>query len=200
MKPKLSSILYFKILLLLVFNSSALTSYYDETNPLDASKSSSDLNKEFWEIMYQNSMLNTRTKYNVLNDEKVCFTCPIDRNIFTSLYHDALDSGAANAQQQHQAPPRVTISWATQLNENRIIFFCKNNTRRATNPLYISSDESSIENGMSSTQMEFSCENNRLCLHNVRNSYPKNYQCYVKSYVLNVRMDVIGKRIEKYIN
>lgn len=166
-------------------------------------------NKEFWDQIYQNSMLNTKTKYNSLSGDKVCFTCPIDRNIFTSLYHEALSSAAKEANNDpstsHSSgtPPRVTISWATQINENRVIFFCRNNTRIATSPVYLSlghvdSSSSGDSAGMNaihdtdSGELEYSCENNNLCLLNVKKSYPISYQCFVKSYILNVKLNVIG--------
>ncbi|CAF0842396.1 unnamed protein product [Brachionus calyciflorus] len=185
-----SSILNFLFIYInLIVTYTSCQSYFQD-DQVSVTKSSTELNKEFWETLYQNSLLNTRNKYNVLNDEKVCFTCPVDRSTFTSLYHEAIDA-MTQQNQQHQAPPRVTISWIAQLNENRVIHFCSNNTRKVNNPLQLSSNGmNSNEVGMS-TQLEFSCENNRLCLHNVKNAYPKNYQCLIKSYVLDVKLDVI---------
>jgi hypothetical protein len=159
---------------------------YNYQNNFDSS------NKEFWDQIYQNSMLNTKTKYNALSGDKVCFSCPIDRNIFTSLYHEAID-GRSNG-----TPPRITISWATQLNENRVIFFCRNNTRIATNPVILSLNQESLDKSNSiyendGSELDYSCENNYLCLINVKKSYPQIYQCFIKSYVLNVKLNVIGK-------
>lgn len=146
--------------------------------------------KDFWENLYQNSLLNTRNKFNVLNGEKVCFTCPVDRNTFSNLYQE---SASPLSNQEHQLPPKVTISWIAQLNGNRVIPFCSNNTRKVPNPLQLSSNGLNSDEAGISTQIEFSCENNRLCLHNVKNSYPNNYQCLIKSYALDVKLDVIGK-------
>ena len=156
-------------------------------------------NKDFWDNIYQNSILNTKTKYNTVSGEKVCFTCPIDRSTFTSLFHQA----AKSANTPGEAPPRITIAWSTQLSENRMIFFCRNNTRMSSAPIYLGSDN---ENGQQADfgtirtsgggdggELDYSCENDRLCLINLRHNYPENYQCLVKSYVLNVRLNVIGK-------
>ena len=170
-----------------------------------------DPNQDFWDTLHQASMFTKKKPYNILHNEKVCFTCPIDRETFASLYQEAAKSvpggeaGLQNMQQTNMpAPPRVSISWATQLPENRIIFFCRNNTRIATTPIHLSSDydphtsgNSADESarsggGMVESQLEYSCENNRLCLSNVKNNYPHAYQCYVKSYVLNVKLNVIG--------
>lgn len=151
---------------------------------------SAESDKEFWENLYQNSLLNTRNKFNALNGEKVCFTCPIDRSTFSRLYQE---SSSPVSSQESQLPRRVIISWIAQLNGNRVIPFCSNNTRKVANPLQLSSNGLNSDEVGVSTQIEFSCENNRLCLHNVKNSYPSNYQCLVKSYVLDVKLNVIGK-------
>lgn len=170
---------------------------YDTSNIYDDNRvvetDSRSLNKEFWEQIYQNSMLNTRTRYSVLNDERVCFTCPIDRGIFNSLYAEAMDQ--TNISNLQSLPP-LTITWAAQLNEQRVLFFCRNNSRLSTNPIHLSSNDLTSSGTVytsTGTELEYSCENHRLCLTNVKNSFPKNYQCFVKSYVLNVRLDVIGK-------
>ena len=108
-------------------------------------------------------------------------------------------------------PPRITISWATELNENRVIFFCRNNSRIASNPVYLSlgagdrnheeadgaeQDPNAIQSSGGrgeSGELEYSCENNNLCLLNVKKSYPLTYKCFVKSYILPVKLNVIGK-------
>lgn len=158
----------------------------DVTDPPHA-LSTSTLNKNFWDNIYQNSILNTKTKYNTLAGEKVCFTCPIDRNTFQSLFHQAeLASG-----QTGKVPPRITIAWTTQLSGNRMIFFCRNNTRMTRSPIHLGSDTTSSDGG----QLDYTCENDRLCLTNLKHNYPENYQCLVKSYVLPVKLNVIGKFI-----
>ena len=154
-------------------------------------------NKDFWDNIYQNSILNTKTRYNTLSGEKVCFTCPIDRSTFTSLFHQA----AKTANTPGEAPPRITIAWSTQLSENRMIFFCRNNTRMSSAPIFLGSDNENgqqadfgtVRGGGDGGELDYSCENDRLCLINLRHNYPENYQCLVKSYVLNVRLNVIGK-------
>ena len=162
---------------------------------------STDPNQEFWETLHQNSMFNTRKTYNVPNNEKVCFTCPIDREIFKSLYDAAAGSTHAvyGGQKVVPAPPRVSIAWATELPENRLIFFCRNNTKITTSPIHLSSDYDMNGGGgagdksLGDSQLDYTCENNRLCLLNAKNSYPHMYKCYVKSHVLNVKLNVIGK-------
>lgn len=171
-----------------------------DPNTIESSSSSSNMAAEFWEQIYQNSMLNTKSRYNVLNDERVCFTCPIDRATFTSLYHEALDQSSSQAIGTMQSLPPLTITWAAPLNENRVLFFCRNNSRLTSSPVYLSSDvivDPPVGGGgngrQHGAQLEYSCESNRLCLNAVKSFYPKSYQCFVKSYVLNVKLDVIGK-------
>lgn len=165
---------------------------------------SADSNQEFWETLHQTSMFNTRKTYNVPNNEKVCFTCPIDREIFTSLYHEA-STGVGDTNQIYgkkvvPAPPRVSISWATEMSENRLIFFCRNNTKITTSPIHLSNDYDTqiggndlMQKSVGDSQLDYTCENNRLCLLNAKNNYPHMYKCYVKSYVLNVKLNVIGR-------
>lgn len=164
----------------------------NDPNKIDSN--ANNVAAEFWEQIYQNSMLNTKSRYNVLNDERVCFTCPIDRATFTSLYHEALDQSSSQALGTMQSLPPLTITWAAQLNENRVLFFCRNNSRLIAPSISLSGDIASSQNDRQhGAQLEYSCESNRLCLNSVKSSYPKSYQCFVKSYVLNVKLDVIGK-------
>jgi hypothetical protein len=163
-----------------------------------------DPNQEFWESLHQNSMFNTRKTYNVPNNEKVCFTCPIDREIFKNLYDAAAGSTHAvyGGQKVVPAPPRVSIAWATELPENRLIFFCRNNTKITTSPIHLSSDydiNGGGDKSLGDSQLDYTCENNRLCLLNAKNNYPHMYKCYVKSHVLNVKLNVIGK-LEFFFN
>jgi hypothetical protein len=159
-----------------------------------------DPNKEFWESMYQNSILNTKRRYNVLNGDRICFTCPIDRNTFTQLYNDARKSSKLNS---NQAPPPITIVWAAELTQKRLIFFCRNNTKISQRPIYLTNEISSEGHSSpldhsSAAELEYSCEHNRLCLNDVKNSYPDTYQCSIKSFVSNVKMNVIGKHLVNY--
>jgi hypothetical protein len=182
------------ILLLALVNANAFSNQdivqFGDSPPapvISESSSASAANKNFWDNIYQNSILNTKTKYNTLSGEKVCFTCPIDRDTFQSLFHQAeLASGTPG-----EVPPRTTIAWTTQLSGNRMIFFCRNNTRMSNSPIYLGNDnkDESADGG----ELDYSCENDRLCLRNLRHNYPENYQCLVKSYVLNVKLNVIGK-------
>ena len=181
----------FKILFICIF-SVASCFYYEndetmrhsamvlETRPTLIDES----NKEFWENFYQNSLLSTKTKYNVINGEKVCFTCPIDRSTFTNLYQEAKQDLPADT-----VPAKISIAWSTQFSENRMIFFCRNNTKIKTGPIYLNNEGQNSD----ASQLDYSCENSRLCVHNVKLSYPDSYQCLVKSYVLNVKLNVIGK-------
>lgn len=180
----------------------------NESNRVDKI-STANVATEFWEQIYQNSMLNTKSRYSVLNDERVCFTCPIDRTTFTSLYHEALDQSSSQTLGSMQSLPPLTITWAAQLNENRVIFFCRNNSRLTSSPVYLSGDVMGAAGGGAAAaaaaslahhqqqqhgaQLDYSCESNRLCLSSVKSFYPKSYQCFVKSYILNVKLDVIGK-------
>lgn len=180
------------ILFLLVnlTNSSLINSpsFYQDitsTNQDDTTKYP-DSSKEFWENMYQYSIVTPRTKFNALSGSRVCFTCPIDRTTFQNLYQEV---GRSSHTPANQAPPRVSISWATQMAENRVIFFCRNNSRISSSPVYLASDN----DGKTGGELDYSCENNRLCLSNVKSSYPDTYQCMVKSYVLNVKLNVVGK-------
>jgi hypothetical protein len=180
------------ILIALLQLTETVMSYLEDKNELFSSQKK-DTNKEFWDLLYQNSMLNSKVKYNSLNGDKVCFVCPVDRNIFTSLYHDAL---AINYGKNNGTPNRITISWATQFNENRIVFFCRNNTKIALNPVILSYsndlDGLNNVNDNNVSELDYICENNKLCLINVKKSYPQTYQCFIKSYVLNVKLNVIG--------
>lgn len=176
---------------------SILPNEIDHTHSTSAEVHSpyTDPNKEFWESMYQNSILNTKRRYNVLNGDRICFTCPIDRNTFTQLYNDARKSSKLNS---NQAPPPITIVWAAELSQKRLIFFCRNNTKISQRPIYLTNEiandghSSSIDHS-SAAELEYSCEHNRLCLNDVKNSYPDTYQCSIKSFVSNVKMNVIGK-------
>jgi hypothetical protein len=171
-----------------LYSSTSMVEFGDEpahATPHTGEMTTSTMNKNFWDNIYQNSILNTKTRYNTLAGEKVCFTCPIDRNTFQSLFHQAeLASGKPG-----EVPPRLTIAWTTQLSGNRMIFFCRNNTRMTRTPIHLGSDNDEADGG----QMDYSCENDRLCLSNLKHNYPENYQCLVKSYVLPVKLNVIGK-------
>ena len=171
-----------------LYSSTSMVEFGDEpahATPHTGEMTTSTMNKNFWDNIYQNSILNTKTRYNTLAGEKVCFTCPIDRNTFQSLFHQAeLASGKPG-----EVPPRLTIAWTTQLSGNRMIFFCRNNTRMTRTPIHLGSDTDEADGG----QMDYSCENDRLCLSNLKHNYPENYQCLVKSYVLPVKLNVIGK-------
>ena len=165
---------------------------------------SSDPNQEFWEVMHQNTRFSDKKSYSVRNDDKVCLTCPIDREIFTNLYQEAAANTPGFSQKLVPAPQRVSISWATEPSENRLIFFCRNNTKITSGPVALNSDydaqggsSGGQDRGVSDTQLDYTCENNRLCLLNAKKSYPHIYKCYVKSYVLNVNLNVIGKIFEK---
>lgn len=161
-------------------------------NAINKLMPASESNKQFWDNMYQNSLLNTKTKYNSLSGENVCFTCPIDRNTFDSLFREAAKAAGTP---DGMAPPRVTITWSSPLTNDRLIFFCRNNTRMTSSPIYLSSDNNDQNSlgASDSGQIEYSCDNNRLCLTNLKHNYPENYQCMVKSYLLNVKLNVIGK-------
>ena len=177
---------------------SILPNEIDHTHSTSAEVHSpyTDPNKEFWESMYQNSILNTKRRYNVLNGDRICFTCPIDRNTFTQLYTDARKSSKLNS---NQAPPPITIVWAAELSQKRLIFFCRNNTKISQRPIYLTNEIAASDGHVSSidhssaAELEYSCEHNRLCLNDVKNSYPDTYQCSIKSFVSNVKMNVIGK-------
>jgi hypothetical protein len=168
-----------------------------QTNRINLEASES--NKQFWDKIYTNSLLNTKTKYNSLSGENVCFTCPIDQTTFDSLYQEA--KRTQQQQESSKSPPKITIAWSSQLSNDRVIFFCRNNTRMTSSPIYLSSDQMDSDlihtdggsSSSDSSQLEYSCDNNRLCLTNLKHNYPENYQCMVKSYVLNVKLNVIGK-------
>lgn len=169
-----------------VFPKSNLIEFGSESeNAIQPGISQNTLNKNFWDNIYQNSILNTKTKYNTLSGEKVCFTCPIDRDTFQSLFHQAEQSTKSPG----EVPKRITIAWTTQLSGNRMIFFCRNNTRMSQSPIYLGSDNPDGTND--GGELDYSCENDRLCLTNLKHNYPENYQCLVKSYVLPVKLNVI---------
>jgi hypothetical protein len=141
-------------------------------------------NKDFWETMYQNSMLNKKTRYDILSSGSVCFTCPIDRAMFQNLYNEAR---AQSNQSGSIAPPRISIGWSSEVN-NRFIFFCKNNSKDfAKVPLLPDGEYGS------GGEIEYVCEDNKLCLLNVKPNYPQKYKCYAKSHVVNVNMNVVGR-------
>ena len=185
-------------------NSIQLPNEIDHTHSTSAEVHSpyTDPNKEFWESMYQNSILNTKRRYNVLNGDRICFTCPIDRNTFTQLYNDARKSSKLNS---NQAPPPITIVWAAELSQKRLIFFCRNNTKISQRPIYLTNEiaasdgQSSSIDHSSAAELDYSCEHNRLCLNDVKNSYPDTYQCSIKSFVSNVKMNVIGKLLVVFL-
>jgi hypothetical protein len=145
-------------------------------------------NKEFWDQMYQNSMINKKTKYDIINGGNICLTCPIDRNTFNSLYNEARVQ--ANISSSSQAPPKLNIGWTSSMSSDRVTFFCRNNSKVVKHPIYLNKNELSTNN-----ELEYICEENKLCLINVKSSYPHKYQCLVKSHVLDVQLNVVGKLI-----
>jgi hypothetical protein len=193
-----------------------------------AASSNYNANKEFWETIYQNSIFNVRTTYNALSGDRVCMSCPIDRSLYNTLYVEAMsqagyggaaqnptrsssnnNGGSAGGGSGGDYPPRFTISWTTQLGEGRTIFFCRNNTKITSTPVYISiNDENDIVppgrqpargggggggGGGPTAELDYTCENNRLCLINVRHNFPVAYQCLFKSFIQSVKLNVIGK-------
>jgi hypothetical protein len=182
-----------------------------ELLPFGAASSSYNANKEFWETIYQNSLFNVRTTYNALSGDRVCMSCPIDRSLYNTLYLDAMaqvGDGSLNSAKSFskngatEYPPRFSISWTTQLGEGRTIFFCRNNTKITPTPVYISvDDENDIvpsgrqrpRGGSTTAELDYTCENNRLCLINVRHNFPTTYQCLFKSFIQSVKLNVIGK-------
>ncbi len=145
-----------------------------------------DPNREFWESIFQNSILNTKRRYNVLQDDRVCFTCPIDSNTFSLLYKEAHKSKKDNPQHL----PSISISWSTEVNPERLIFFCRNNTKISTIPIYLNSQL--IGKNPKQDELKYSCEHNRLCLEDVKKNYPETYQCSIKAYVASVKMNVLS--------
>lgn len=168
--------------------SELLSSPSQETKNISIQES----NKRFWDTIYQNSKFNTKSAYNMMSGDNVCFTCPINADTYKSLYENA--QRASNLDDT-EIPPRVTIAWRSQMPDNRVIFFCRNNTRVVSSPVYLSSENEFEQNlgADSGGQLEYSCEDNKLCLANLKYNYPKKYQCMVKSYVLDVNLNVIGK-------
>jgi hypothetical protein len=149
-------------------------------------------NKEFWDQMYQNSMINKKTKYDIINGGNICLTCPIDRNIFNSLYNEARVQ--ANITSSSQAPPKLNIGWTSSMASDRVTFFCRNNSKVVKHPIYLNKNELNSNN-----ELEYICEENKLCLINVKSSYPHKYQCLVKSHVLDVQLNVVGKLLVIFI-
>ena len=145
-----------------------------------------DPNREFWESIFQNSILNTKRRYNVLQDDRVCFTCPIDSNTFSLLYKEAHKSQKDNPQHL----PAISISWSTEVNPERLIFFCRNNTKISSIPIYLNSQV--VGRNSKQDELKYSCEHNRLCLEDVKKTYPETYQCSIKAYVATVKMNVLG--------
>lgn len=189
-----------KLFILLLITLQIVLIKSDEIEPFDPLKtlvenknlSINENNKRFWDNIYQNSILYTKSSYNSLSGDNVCFTCPIDRSTYQSLYENAQRGSNLN---EGEIPPRVTIAWRSQLADNRVIFFCRNNSRVVSSPIYLSNDNEYDHNMGSDTsgQLDFSCDDNKLCLANLKHNYPKKYQCLVKSYVLDVNLNVIGK-------
>jgi hypothetical protein len=138
----------------------------------------SESNKDFWDIMYHNSM-NLKTKFTRMNGEKVCFTCPIDRSAYTELYKNAMER-ADDEQREARSPDRTSINWSTKLSNNIDILLCRNNSKQ---------QRSSLVSG----ELDYTCENDRLCLIGVTYTYPRAYQCYVKSYAFKVQLEVVGE-------
>ena len=172
-------------------NNEGETGNIDSANENSSHNKYSQMNKDFWETMYQNSMLSKKTRYDILNGGNVCFSCPIDRSTFTSLYEEARVQAAGHNLSNGQAPPKITIAWASeQVHQTRIMFFCRNNTKAQKSPIYLNGEYST---GGGGGELEYVCEDNRLCLLNVKNNYPQKYQCFVKSYVLDVKLNVVGK-------
>ena len=181
------------LMLVMVTNSVKVSGQEFLRKALYSSDEKEAANKEFWDRLYHNAFSNTKTKYDVLNGDRVCLTCPIDRAMYNNLYHEV--AGAYNTS-SNQVPPRVSITWTSQLPNDHTIFYCRNNMRVNQMPAvqnYDTDGYSEQQRGRGSGEVDFTCENNQLCLRNVRYHYPDSYQCLIRSYVQSVKLNVIGK-------
>ena len=192
-------------------------SSYVNTQQQQQQQQQQSSNKEFWDNLYQNSIMNTKKRYDVVNSANVCLQCPISREAFTTLHTDAkLRSAGGNLTHNRYgqmmsapAPPRVTIMWASE-SSTHMTYYCKNgrnlhnqrsssnsnanNNNNNNNQVAEAARQQSASASQSDQQdVEFVCEDTRLCLLNVRSHYPSQYKCMVKSNVFDVKMNVIGK-------
>jgi hypothetical protein len=145
-------------------------------------------NDEFWKVINTQSIIHSSNSYNGIIGEKICFTCPISRQIYNDLY----DEKSRLANTPGEAPPRLVISWYVHKN-NRVVYLCKNDTKiNSYDPIYVSKTTQHYQtNYIDDNQLDFSCENQRLCLNYLKNGSPENYFCNIASKHLNVKLKVL---------
>lgn len=182
-------LLFFMALLLVEVSSNDYESYYEESptlKSLNVDRSSSSATQEFWNTLYQWSIADPpKTKYNVMDGNNVCLTCPIDRAMYYSLRGD---------HSSKYTPPIVSITWTANLPNNRKVFFCRNNTRinDGTVQIFGSYDANGVQQ-RSGGDLAYACENYKLCLLDVKYYYAGMYECNIKTFVKSVQLNPIGK-------
>ena len=160
-------------------------------------------NKEFWERLNIASYAPTKSVYNTYVGQNICMTCPIDRTLYRALIHRGKNELQRKMGDHYngEMPNKILINWSTFIN-GKLINLCSNNTKSTKNAIFLPYMKSREE----STILEFTCENDRVCLNNMKNFYPKSFTCNygfesfeVTSNVLIDFKSLVNDWINKYI-
>lgn len=134
-------------------------------------------NKEFWDRLNINSYSAPKLTYNTYLGQGVCMSCPVDRNLYRSL----LAKGKSQIRKQlgdhytGETPDKLVIRWSSLIN-GQFTPLCANNTKSTKNTIFLNYGR---KFDLEPTNLDYTCENERLCIWKVKNFYPKSYSCSI---------------------
>ena len=131
-------------------------------------------NKEFWERLNIASYAPTKTAYNTYVGQNICMTCPVDRTLYRALLHRGKNDLQRKMGDHYngEMPNKILINWSTFVG-GKLINLCSNNTKSSKNAVFLPYTKRKEE----STILDYTCEDDRVCLYNMKNFYPKVFSC-----------------------
>ena len=143
-------------------------------------------NKQFWDQLQIKSILNNPSTYNVYAGEKVCFTCPIGNKMFSELF--AIESRKSNT--PLIGPPKLPIKWTSYISA-KTVNLCSNNTKQTTNDILLDLFKLPASLDIEDSKLEYTCENDQLCLINSKHNYPEDFTCVLPYKSLGIKLNVL---------
>ena len=152
-------------------------------------------NKEFWEILQLKAILNPKTTYNAFEGETICISCPINKESYLKLYDTAMLSSNTgpvyesllNPHLNRDPPKPLPIIWSLP----NMKALCDNNVKL----LYDINRDNYKNTTLSKFDLkpDFSCDNNQLCLSNVKIGLPEKYFCHIGGQKMKADINIRGK-------
>lgn len=130
-------------------------------------------NKEFWDILNIRSITNTASEIDAYIGEKICFTCPVDREGYHYLIKNGLDN---NNIHNDDPPARLQINWNVK-KSNLKSPICKNN------------EKSYIDTSNKMEKLYYTCNDDKLCINNIKLTDPSLFTCQISTLEFEVKIN-----------